>query len=209
MAAKKVEVKKVEVKKAPVKKAVKASVKKVEAKKAVKAPVKAAKVSVKKAEAKKAVKAEAPKVAKVAVKKAAVKGVNDDNGKPGLAELNHPLLTQNYTKILYEFPFKFNAPHLFKVIKAEPEATGKHKGQNEVVGLVHFQEGPIKECGVNGVANEDLLGMVLARLEGFQKSEYKCRENACAITKIEEALMWLRKRTNSRVKRGVEGTSKV
>lgn len=200
MATKKVEVKKVEVKKAPVKKAVKAV--KVEAKKS-------AKVSVKKVEVKKAVKAEAPKAAKVAVKKPTVKGVNDDNGKPGLAELNHPLLTQNYTKILYEFPFKFNAPHLFKVIKAAPEEKGKHKGQHEVVGLVHFQEGPIKENGVNGVANEDLLGMVLARLEGFQKSEYKCRENACAITKIEEALMWLRKRTNARVARKVEGTSKV
>ena len=200
MPTKKVEVKKVDVKKAPAKKAVKAV--KVEAKKTTK-------VSVKKVEVKKAVKAEAPKAAKVAVKKPAVKGVNDDNGKPGLAELNHPLLTQNYTKILYEFPFKFNAPHLFKVIKAEPEATGKHKGQHEVVGLVHFQEGSIQENGVNGVANEDLLGMVLARLEGFQKSEYKCRENACAITKIEEALMWLRKRTNTRVKRGVVGTSKI
>ena len=200
MATKKVEVKKVEVKKAPVKKAVKAV--KVEVKKS-------EKVSVKKVEVKKAVKAEAPKAAKVAVKKPAVKGVNDDNGKPGLAELNHPLLTQNYTKILYEFPFKFNAPHLFKVIKAEPEATGKHMGQHEVVGLVHFQEGPIKECGVNGVANEDLLGMVLARLEGFQKSEYKCKENAEAIKCLQKTLGWLRKRTNARVARKVEGTSKV
>ena len=124
-------------------------------------------------------------------------------------ELVHPLLTQNYTKILYEDPFKFNAPHLFKVIKAEPETTGKNKGNNLVVGVVHFQEGPIKENGVNGVANEDLLGMVLVRLEHFQNSEYKCRENAIAITKLEEALMWLRKRTNSRIKRNVEGTSKV
>lgn len=149
------------------------------------------------------------KPTKKAEKKPAAKGVNDDNGKPGLAELNHPLLTQNYTKILYEFPFKFNAPHLFKVIKAEPETTGKHKGQHEVVGLVHFQEGPIKECGVNGVANEDLLGMVLARLEGFQKSEYKCKENAEAIKCLEKTLGWLRKRTNARIARKVEGTSKV
>ena len=123
--------------------------------------------------------------------------------------LNHDLLTQDYTKILFETPCKFNAPHLFKVIKAEPETTGKNKGNNLVVGLVHFQEGPIKENGVNGVANEDLIGMVLCRLECFQNSEYKCRENAIAITKLEEALMWLRKRTNSRIKRNVEGTSKV
>jgi hypothetical protein len=187
MATKKVEIKKVDVKKAPAKKAVK--VVKVEAKKT-------AKVSVKKVAEKKPTKKAAPKKAASA------------NEYP-YVELVHPLLTQNYTKILHEDPFKFNAPNLFKVIKAEPEATGKHKGQHEVVGLVHFQEGPIKECGVNGVANEDLLGMVLCRLESFQKSEYKCRENACAITKIEEALMWLRKRTNARVKRGVVETSKV
>lgn len=73
---------------------------------------------------------------------------------------------------------------------------------------IHFQEGPIKECGVNGVCIEDLLVMVIRRLEGFQNSEFKCRENACAITKLEEALLWLRKRTMGRENRGVEGTNK-
>ena len=57
--------------------------------------------------------------------------------------------------------------------------------------------------------NEDLLVMVVRRLEGFQNSEFKCRENACAITKIEEALMWLSKRTMGRENRGVEGTHEV
>ena len=127
----------------------------------------------------------------------------------GYVVLEHDLLTQNYTMIIHEANYKFNAPHHFRVIAAQPDKDGEHKGQNRIVGIVNFQEGPIKENGVNGVANEDLLGMVLCRLEGFQNSEYKCRENAVAITKIEEALMWLRKRTNSRVKRGVEGTSKV
>ena len=140
---------------------------------------------------------------KVASKKSEVKKA------PSYVVLNHDLLTQNYTMIIHEEDYKFNAPHHFKVIAAKPDTEGEHKGQNLVVGVVNFQEGPIKENGVNGVANEDLLGMVLCRLESFQKSEYKCRENACAITKIEEALMWLRKRTNARVKRGVEGTSKV
>ena len=46
-------------------------------------------------------------------------------------------------------------------------------------------------------------------MECFQRSEYACRENAIAITKLEEALLWLRKRTEARVERGVEGTSKV
>ena len=52
----------------------------------------------------------------------------------------------------------------------------------------------------------DLLAMVLCRLEHFQKSEFSCRENAVAITKIEEALMWLRKRTDDREARGVLGS---
>jgi hypothetical protein len=51
--------------------------------------------------------------------------------------------------------------------------------------------------------------MVIARLEHFQKSEFQCRENALAITKLEEALLWLRKRTMGREKKGIEGTNKV
>jgi hypothetical protein len=35
--------------------------------------------------------------------------------------------------------------------------------------------------------------------------KFPCRENSIAITKLEEALMWLNKRTADRVKRGVEG----
>ena len=79
----------------------------------------------------------------------------------------------------------------------------------EVVGKVNFQEGPIKENGINGVCNEDLILMVLTRLESFQSSDYRCRENACAITKLEESLMWLRKRTQDRETRGVEGTHTI
>lgn len=124
-------------------------------------------------------------------------------------ETKNDLLTTKYTKVLEEADYKYNAPHTFKVIKAQEETSEEHKGENLVLSEIHFQEGPIKECGVNGVCNEDLLVMVVRRLEGFQNSEFKCRENACAITKIEEALMWLRKRTNARVKRGVEGTHKV
>lgn len=126
-----------------------------------------------------------------------------------LVVLQHDLLTPTYTTILHEEKFQFNAPHTFKVVCTEPEKEGTYKGCNRVVGLVHFQEGPIKEKGVNGISNEDAIGMVLKRLECFQESEYTCRENAVAITKLEEALMWLRRRTNKRVHRNVEGTSKV
>lgn len=80
---------------------------------------------------------------------------------------------------------------------------------DDVLCDIHFQEGPIKECGVNGVCNEDLINMVIDRLEHFQNSDFKCRENALAITALEEALLWLRKRTMGREQRGVEGTHAV
>jgi hypothetical protein len=72
-----------------------------------------------------------------------------------------------------------------------------------------FQKGPVKEKGYNGIQNEDLLYIVIDRLKSFQQDIYCCRENAIAITKLEEALMWLDKRTERRKALGIEGTSKV
>jgi len=76
-----------------------------------------------------------------------------------------------------------------------------------VFGFVDFQNGPVKERGVNGCHQEDLLVIVIDRLRCFQKGEFRCRENAVALTKIEEAIMWLNARTNRRMNQGVEGTS--
>ena len=118
------------------------------------------------------------------------------------------LITQKRTRVVHEKEFRFNAPHLFKVERAGEYLMPQEAGSTGINDLlaVHFQEGPILENGLNGVFNEDLLAMVLCRLEHFQKSEFSCRENAVAITKIEEALMWLRKRTDDREARGVLGT---
>jgi hypothetical protein len=71
---------------------------------------------------------------------------------------------------------------------------------------IHFQEGPIAENGVNGITQEVLLEIVADRLRSFQAGPYACRENALALTKIEEAQMWLHSRTLKRMQRGVEGT---
>lgn len=70
-----------------------------------------------------------------------------------------------------------------------------------------FQNGPIKEVGVNGVTHEVLLAVVIDRMRSFQAGPFACRENAIALTKLEEALMWLQRRTVARIKRGVEGTN--
>lgn len=123
-------------------------------------------------------------------------------------KLEHPLLTTNYTEIFHEEDPQFGAPHSFLVVPKEIQ----DKKENEITGYagyVHFQEGPIKEYGVNGIANEDALVMVLVRLEGFQKTQFACEENAQAIEHIEAALKVLRERTNKRATRNVEGTSQV
>ena len=78
---------------------------------------------------------------------------------------------------------------------------------NVVQARLKFQYGPIaKPEDFNGLTNEALLAVLIHRMRGFQSGKFACRENAVALTKLEEALMWLQKRTNDRMKRGVEGT---
>lgn len=117
-----------------------------------------------------------------------------------MKEVKHDLLTNKYTTVLHEDEFTNNAPHHFKVYADVGQQVPY------LVGSVDFQNGPIKEAGVNGVMGEDLIAMVICRLEHFNQTDFACKENAMAITKLEEALLWLRKRTMSRERRGVEGT---
>lgn len=73
---------------------------------------------------------------------------------------------------------------------------------------IKFQEGAILENGVNGCQIEDVINLLVERLKGFQKGGFPCRENALAITKLEEARMWLEERTRKRKEQGVEGRMK-
>ena len=113
--------------------------------------------------------------------------------------------SQNYTKILaVDEKGAGGANHSYRVVSMATV------GENEtpvVYANVDFQHGAIKENGINGCHNEDLIAIVIDRLQGFQSGDFACRENAIALTKLEEALLWLNKRTNDRIKRGVEGLS--
>lgn len=73
--------------------------------------------------------------------------------------------------------------------------------------VILFQNGSVKEYGVNGITQEALMAIVIDRLRGFQSGPFSCRENAIALTHCEDALMWLQRRTVARIKRGVEGTN--
>lgn len=82
--------------------------------------------------------------------------------------------------------------------KSDDGMVGKHDyvvkriGDDAVLAEIHFQQGPIKEDGINGVNNEDLILMVIDRLENFQSGPFACRENDMALTNLEQAVMWLR-----------------
>jgi len=109
--------------------------------------------------------------------------------------------TQNYTKVVCtDLPGAGGACHEYDVMEVNP------KGINDALAEVHFQNGPVKEAGVNGCHHEDLIAIVIDRLQHFQAGEYACRENALALTKLEEAMHWLGHRTAARVARGVDGT---
>lgn len=73
---------------------------------------------------------------------------------------------------------------------------------------VKFQLGPRCEVGVNGCCIREVIQVAVDRLEGFQKGGFACRENALAITKLQEAIHWLQHRTDDRVARGVKGYNK-
>jgi len=82
------------------------------------------------------------------------------------------------------------------------------------IGLdIKWQEGALGRDGdraePNGAFVETVIAACTQRLEYFQDSKFKCRENALAITKLQEALHWLDSRTKDRESRDVEGTHKV
>ena len=75
--------------------------------------------------------------------------------------------------------------------------------------IVLFQNGPIKEDGVNGITQEALLAVVIDRLRSFQLGPFACEANQGAWEHCEAALDLLQQRTRDRIARGVEGQTKA
>ena len=72
-----------------------------------------------------------------------------------------------------------------------------------------FQNGPIKEQGINGVTQEILLAIVEHRLACFQSGPFASAYNAEALNHVGQALAALKRRTEDRLARGVEGQTKA
>lgn len=103
------------------------------------------------------------------------------------------------------------ANHLYQITGFDSDSNAvcpfkARHGQSAKHSTVLFQNGPIAEVGVNGVTHEALLAILCDRLRSFQAGPFACRENALALTKLEEAQHWLLHRTRARMARNVEGT---
>ncbi len=89
-------------------------------------------------------------------------------------------------------------------------------GYTEGKGMkVEWQDGPLgrgeNRKEPNGAFVESVISAAISRLRFYQTASFgrfQCRENALAITKLEEALHWLEARTRDREGRGVEGEHK-
>jgi len=107
-----------------------------------------------------------------------------------------------YTKILVmDEPGAGGACHKYQVYKeSEPQTP---------LCYIAFQEGPIKEAGINGAQNEDLIKICMDRIAGFQSGKFSCPENAEALKYLTQALDALSMRTKARESQGVEGTHEL
>ena len=94
------------------------------------------------------------------------------------------------------------APHQYEVFTQPAE--GEY-GMS--LCRIHFQEGPIKENGVNGVQHEDLIEILIDRLTHFQAGPHACDEHAAALMRLQDAKAHLVGRTTRRIAAGTEGTS--
>lgn len=89
--------------------------------------------------------------------------------------------------------------------------------ENPAGGYIHgtgleikWQDGPLGRGGdrkePNGAFVETVIDVCRRRIQFYQDSKFACKENAIALTKLEEALLWLNSRTSRREKSETEGT---
>ena len=102
-------------------------------------------------------------------------------------------------------PQSDGAHHQYVIEVVKPAYTGDQQDQIVERCELNFQNGGLKEVGPNGITDQALLAITLDRMRGFNDGPYRCRENSIIITKLEEAMMWMEKRSNDRSRRSVEG----
>lgn len=76
-----------------------------------------------------------------------------------------------------------------------------------VFSEIDFQDGAVKENGVNGITSEALLVILIHRTEALN-NRFPCQENEDALAGLRGALTAFESRTKDRINRGVEGFEK-
>lgn len=97
----------------------------------------------------------------------------------------------------------FGANHAYDVVFQSKDSDAV------VMANIDFQKGPVKEQGHNGIQNEDLLAIVIDRLQCLQRGDFPCPENVVAAKSCMSALAALNSRRRDRQNRGVDGTSQA
>ena len=128
-------------------------------------------------------------------------GTSDMSEEPETYELasrkvNNPIRKNKYTQV-YRI-VREDGIECYKIVAL---------GKESLIAIIPMQTGPVQEDGLNGAFVEDLLAIARDRLQEYQRGKHSCRENAIAITKIEDAIFRLNHRTAQREKAGIEGTS--
>lgn len=88
---------------------------------------------------------------------------------------------------------------------------GKNGIEDAGISLIEFCKGnkdDAESFNQKGVFSQSLLEVVRRYLTSVNQGELATRETSMAITKIDEALMWLNKRAEDRKARGVQGSYK-
>ena len=90
-------------------------------------------------------------------------------------------------------------------IGAAAEEFGKQRGrpaENKV--SFSFQDGTIKDAGVNGIQVSDLLHFMYGTFASLN-GDFPCKENIDTLRALQYAIDAQERRTTDRLKRGVEG----
>jgi hypothetical protein len=120
-----------------------------------------------------------------------------------MRKLDIGMLRSTEVNVLDE-PGESGACHVYAVTPKKNDETA-----TAFCRVIIFQNGPIKENGVNGCQQEDLIAICIDRLRSFQAGEFACPENKAALINLEGALEWLNARTLNRQNRGVEGSNQA
>jgi hypothetical protein len=90
-----------------------------------------------------------------------------------------------------------------------PPSDGQSQEQDALVAYIQFQRGPFDQPGSTpGTLGNAVLAALIDHYAGFQAGPLANRHTALTLTKLEEALFWLRARADQRASEGTLGTMK-